>query len=173
MSINFIIAQIIGISALIVLMISFQRNVKEKLLKYQMISSFLYAIQYIFLGAYTGALMNFTCMIRNYIYNKYQNKVPLYWLIIVVLIMIFLSMLTYSSLISLLPMIAVVLYSCALWYGNLKLVRITEVISCILFIIYNIKVLAITGLIATFIEMFAAIIAIYRFDISKSKEVRK
>ena len=48
---NFIIAQIIGIIALIVLMISFQKNTKEKLLKYQMVSSFLYAIQYLFLGA--------------------------------------------------------------------------------------------------------------------------
>lgn len=167
---NFIIAQIIGIIALIVLMISFQKNTKEKLLKYQMVSSFLYAIQYLFLGAYTGCLMNFTCMVRNYIFNRYKNKVPIYYLIIVILIMIFLSMLTYSGLISLLPMIAVVLYSCALWYGNLKIVRITDIISCLLFIIYNIKVLAITGLIATFIEMLATIIAIYKFDIKNRRK---
>ena len=113
--------------------------------------------------------MNFTCMVRNYIFNRYKNKVPIYYLIIVILIMIFLSMLTYSGLISLLPMIAVVLYSCALWYGNLKIVRITDIISCLLFIIYNIKVLAITGLIATFIEMLAAIIAIYKFDIKNRR----
>lgn len=167
---NFIIAQIIGIIALIVLMISFQKNTKEKLLKYQMVSSFLYAIQYLFLGAYTGCLMNFTCMVRNYIFNRYKNKVPIYYLIIVILIMIFLSMLTYSGLISLLPMIAVVLYSCALWYGNLKIVRITDIISCLLFIIYNIKVLAITGLIATFIEMLSTIIAIYKFDIKNRRK---
>ena len=167
---NFIIAQIIGIIALIVFMISFQKNTKEKLLKYQMVSSFLYAIQYLFLGAYTGCLMNFTCMVRNYIFNRYKNKVPIYYLIIVILIMIFLSMLTYSGLISLLPMIAVVLYSCALWYGNLKIVRITDIISCLLFIIYNIKVLAITGLIATFIEMLATIIAIYKFDIKNRRK---
>ncbi len=166
---NFIIAQIIGIIALIILMISFQKNTKRKLLTYQIVSSFLYAIQYFFLKAYTGFFMNFTCMIRNYIFNRYKNKVPIYCLIIIILIMISFSILTYSGLISLLPMIAVVLYSFALWYGNLKIIRITEVISCSLFIIYNIKVLAITGLIATFIEMLAAIIAIYKFDIKNRR----
>ena len=66
MTINFIIAQIIGILALIILMLSFQKNEKKLLLKYQTTSSFLYAIQYIFLGAYTGSLMNLTCMVRNF-----------------------------------------------------------------------------------------------------------
>ena len=170
MTINFVIAQIIGAVALIILMLSFQRNEKKILLKYQTISSFLYAVQYAFLGAYTGCLMNLTCMVRNYIFNKYdKNRVPIYWLIIVVILMIAFSLMTYIGIISLLPMFAVVLYSVAVWYGNLKLVRCTEVISCSLFIIYNIRVLAITGLIATVIEMMAALIAIYRFDVKKLK----
>ena len=168
MTINFIIAQIIGILALIILMLSFQKNEKKLLLKYQTISSFLYAVQYAFLEGYTGSLMNITSMARNFIFNKYNNKkVPIYWLIIIVILMIIFSLITYIGVISLLPMFAVVSYSIAIWYGNLKLIRFTEVISCILFIIYNINVLAITGLIATIIELISALIAIYRFDIKK------
>ena len=170
MTINFIIAQVIGILALFILMLSFQKNEKKLLLKYQIISSFLYALQYTFLGAYTGSLMNLTCMARNFIFNKYNNKVPIYWLIIIVLLMITFSLITYVGIISLLPMFAVVLYSIAVWHGNLKLIRYTEVFSCSLFIVYNIKVLAITGLIATIIELIAALIAIYRFDIKKPKQ---
>ena len=168
MTINFIIAQIIGILALIILMLSFQKNEKKLLLKYQIISSFLYALQYVFLGAYTGSLMNLTCMVRNFIFNKYNNKkVPIHWLIIIVILMIVFLLISYIRTISLLPMLAVVLYSIAVWYGNLKLIRCTEVISCTLFIVYNIRVLAITGLIAIMIELIAALIAIYRFDIKK------
>lgn len=168
MTINFIIAQMIGALALIILMLSFQKNEKKRLLKYQTISSFLYAIQYVFLGAYTGCLMNLTCMARNFIFNKYNNqKVPIYWLIIIIIFMISFSLITYIGIISLLPMLAVILYSIAVWYGNLKWIRSTEVISCTLFIVYNIRVLAITGLIATIIELIAALIAIYRFDIKK------
>lgn len=167
---SFIIAQIIGAIALVILMLSFQKNTKETLLKYQILSSLLYAVQYIFLKAYTGSMMNLTCMLRNFIFKKYDNdnkKVPVIWLIIVVTIMIALSLITFNGWISLLPMIAVVAYSIALWVGNLKVVRMIEVFSCVLFIIYNVKVLAITGLIATVIEMLAAIVAIYRFDIKK------
>ncbi len=168
MTINFIIAQIIGILALIILMLSFQKNEKKLLLKYQIISSFLYALQYVFLGAYTGSLMNLTCMVRNFIFNKYNNKkVPIHWLIIIVILMIVFLLISYIRTISLLPMLAVVLYSIAVWYGNLKLIRCTEVISCTLFIVYNIRVLAITGLIAIMIELIAALIAIYRFDIKQ------
>lgn len=169
MTINFIIAQIIGIIALMILMLSFQRNEKKVLLKYQIISSFLYAIQYAFLGAYTGTLMNLTCMARNIIFNKYNDNVPVLWLIIIVIVMFIFSLLTYTGIISLLPMFAVILYSISVWYGNLKLIRCTEIISCTLFIIYNIRVLAITGLIATIIELIAAMIAIYKFDIKKLK----
>lgn len=171
---NFIIAQVIGAIALIILMLSFQKNNKETLLKYQIFSSLLYAIQYIFLKAYTGSMMNLTCMIRNCIFRKYDKenkKVPIIWLVFVVAIIITLSLITFDGWISLLPMIGVISYSVALWGGKLKIVRIAEVFSCILFIIYNIKVLAITGLIATVIEMLAAMIAMYKFDIKKNKNV--
>lgn len=118
--------------------------------------------------------MNLTCMLRNCIFKKYNNKkVPIIWLIAIVVTMILLSIMTFNGWISLLPMLAVVLYSIALWVGNLKAVRITEIFSCLLFIIYNIKVFAITGLIATVIEMCAAIVAMYRFDVKKIEEESK
>lgn len=165
---SFIMAQVIGILALIVLMLSFQKNDKKVLLKYQTFSSLLYAIQYVFLSAYTGCLMNLTCMARNIVFNKYNNqKIPFYWLFIIITLMLVFSLITYIGFISLLPMSAVILYSIAIWYGNLKLIRCTEVVSCSLFIIYNIKVLAITGLVATVIELVAALISIYRFDIKQ------
>lgn len=165
MNINFIIAQILGFIALVILMISFQKNDKKFLLKFQTFSSLLYALQYAFLGAYTGCLMNLTCMIRNFIFNKYNNKkIPVYLLIIIIFLMIMFSLFTYIGPISLLPMLAVILYSIAIWYGNLKLIRYTEVFSCLLYIIYNIKVWAFTGLIATIIELLAALISIFRFN---------
>lgn len=164
--INFIIAQIFGLVALIILVISFQKNKKERLLKLQMFSSLLYAIQYIFLKAYTGFFMNIICMIRNLIFNKFKNKrPPLYCLVIIIALMISCSIFTFNGIISILPTIAVSIYSIALWIGNMKIIRVVEIISCILFIIYDIKVLAILGLIATIIEMISAIIALYKFDI--------
>ena len=75
----------------------------------------------------------------------------------------------HNGLISIFPTIAVILYSIAIWQKSLTFTRIAEVIGCVLFIIYNIHVLAISGLITTSIEMISAIIGIYRFDIKKEE----
>lgn len=59
----FIVAQIFGALALTILIISLQKNSKTKLLLHQSISSLLYALQYLFLNAYTGCFINLICMI--------------------------------------------------------------------------------------------------------------
>ena len=114
--------------------------------------------------------MNLMTMIRNIIYKMFK-KTPLLFVSLIIIIMIILSVFSYNGLISLLPTIAVILYSVALWQKNLKITRITEIISCSLFIIYNINVLAIIGLISTIIELLFAIIAVYKFDIKKNNNV--
>ncbi len=164
----FYIAQILGGIALIILVISFQKNKRNQLLRYQVFSSIFFALQYLCLNALNGCLMNIMTAIRNYLFSKFKNKVPIIYLIIIILIMLILSIISFNGVISLLPSIAVILYSIAIWYGDLKIIRIVEVISCLLFIIYNIKVLAIIGLISTIIELISALVAIYRFDIKKT-----
>ena len=165
---NFAIAQVMGGIALIILIISFQNNNKKILLKYQIVSSFIYGLQYLFLNAYSGFLINFMCMIRNYIFNKYEKGRPhIYWLIIMNILFIIISVFTYNGLISILPTISVIIYTFAIWTGNLKVIRFTEIIACSLYLIYNIEVYAITGFIATVVEFIAGIIAVYRFDIKK------
>lgn len=166
----FILAQTLGGIALIILVISFQKDERKTLLKYQIFSSIFFALQYLCLNAITGCLMNIMTAIRNYVFRRYKEKVPIMYLIAVLLIMILLSIISFNGIISLLPTIAVMLYSIAIWYGNLRLIRIVEVISCSLFIFYNIKVLAIVGLISTLIELASALVAIYKFDIRNIKK---
>lgn len=168
----FYLAQLFGIIGLIILILSFQKNSKEKLLKYQVFSSLFFAIQYFCLNAISGCLMNVMSLVRNIIFKRFKSKVPIIYLIIIVVLMIILSIFSYNGLISLLPTIGVILYSISIWQDNLTITRIAEIIGCILFIIYNIKVVAISGLITTIIEMISAIVGIYRFDIKKyNKEV--
>lgn len=164
----FILAQILGAIALFILVLSFQKNEKQTLLKYQIASSSFFAGQYLFLQAYSGCLINIACIIRNILFRKYDGKkIPLSFLILIIFIMIILSLFSYVGPISLLPCIACVLYTFSLWQNNLKITRIVEIISCSLYIIYNIKVLAYVGLVSTIIELISALIALYRFDIKK------
>lgn len=163
----FYIAQLFGIIALLILIMSFQKNKKDTLLKYQIFSSLLFALQYLFLNAISGCLMNLMTVVRNLIYKKFKDKIPIVYLILIIICMIILSLIFYKGIISLFPTLAVILYSIALWQTNLTITRVTEVISCSLFIIYNVQVLAISGLLSTIIEMLSVIIAIYKFDIKK------
>lgn len=53
---SFILSQIFGTIALVILIYSFQKNEKDELLKLQVFSSLFFSIQYIFLNAITGCL---------------------------------------------------------------------------------------------------------------------
>ena len=163
----FITAQLIGLIGLITLVLSFQKNNKNTLLKYQVASSLLFSIQYLLLNASSGFFMNITCAIRNIIFSYYKNNIPKRYLILTIITMIILSALSYQEPISILPCIACVIFTISIYQNNLTITRITESISATLFIIYNIKVLAITGLISTLIELSSALIAIYKYDLKK------
>ena len=136
MSLYFIMAQIMGVLALIFLAYSFQNDNKKTLLKFQIISSFLYAMQYLFLGAFTGCVMNIVCMVRNYLFKEYGGiEISLKWLLIIISAMSLLTMFTYDGLISLLPFLAVFSFTISLWIGNLRLIRIVEAIAAVLYIV--------------------------------------
>ena len=161
----FYLAQILGVIALVFLLVSFQINKKETLLKYQIFSSFFFSVQYLCLNAITGCLMNLMTLVRNIIHKKYKNNIPIMYLLLIIFAMIIISIFSYNGLVSLLPTVAVILYSIALWQKNLTITRLVEIFSCLLFILYNIKVLAISGFISTVIELILAIMAVYRFDL--------
>ena len=168
----FWLAQLFGIFALITLALSFKENKKDQLLKYQIYSNSFCALQYLCLGrkAYTGVLLHFLCLVRNFIYNKYDNKdIPKKWFIICASLMILVSLISYESLYSLLPMIGIVTNSWGLWQKNLKTARICEAIAAFLVVTYNIIVLAWTGVLTNGFEFAMVIIAIIRFDILKKE----
>ncbi len=167
---NYWLGQIFGIFALITLAYSFKENRKDKLLKYQIYSNSFCALQYLCLGrkAYTGVLLHFMCIVRNLIYYKYDNKdVPLKWFVVCVLVMIFMSLLSYENIWSLLPMIGIVLNTWGLWQRKLPISRKCEAIAAMLLVIYNIQVLAWGGVLANGFEFVVTVIAILRFDILK------
>lgn len=161
---NFIISQIIGVFALALLVISFQKKSRNSLIKLQTGSSLLYSLQYLFLGAFSGSIVHFICAVRNVIFYKFEKKVPLKYLIITIVVMLSTLFITYDGLISVLPVLATVLYSTALWKGDVKIIRIIDIICCLLFIAYALRVSALMAFLATIIEMISALVGLYEYD---------
>ena len=162
-----IISYLFGIVAIISLIISFQINDKNSLFKYQIMSSFASFFQYLLIGGLMGALMNLVAGIRNCVFRRYDGKIPFFILIIFIVLITFLSMLSYNGNISLLPMLAVLNYSYALWTLDLRLIRLINILASTLFLIYDVCVFSVTGFLLHFLEMSSALVSIYRFDIKK------
>lgn len=160
-----IISYIFGIVAILYLVISFQVNDEKVLFKYQIISSFASFFQYLLIGSLMGALMNLVAGIRNLVFKRYDKKIPLYVLIVFIIIITILSMISFEGDISLLPMLAVLNYSYALWTLDLRLIRLINILASTLFLIYDVCVFSVTGFILHLLEMSSAIISIYRFNI--------
>ncbi len=169
---NYWLGQLFGILALITLALSMKEDKKEELLKYQIYSNSFCALQYLCLGraAYTGVLLHFMCLVRNFIYYKYDNKnIPLKWFIICASLMIIVSLVSYENIWSLVPMIGIVLNSWGLWQSKLKVSRRCEAVAAFLLVIYNIIVSAWGGVLANGFEFIMTLIAIMRFDIKKKE----
>ena len=169
MDMTFLIAQLIGAVAFIILIFSFQKDDAKKLFRYQIASSLFFSIQYLLLNAMSGFFINIVGLFRNYVFSKCDKKVPFIWIFIVIFIMLLIILVSFDGLHSILPIIAGIIYTIALGYKNLKFIRIAEIISCILFIIYNIYVYAFVGIVSSIIELAFGLIAVYRFDIKRDK----
>lgn len=69
-----IIIQSIGALGIIASIISFQTKKHNQILLFRTLNEFLFAIQYVLLGAYTGMAMNLVGCVRNIIFTKQVEK---------------------------------------------------------------------------------------------------
>ena len=113
-----IFAQVLAIFGLLFLIISVQLNNKLKILFCKIISNIFYGMQYLLLNAFSGACMSLLSLIRNvvfYFYSKYNRKIPIFVFILFLVVMMLSSIFTYTSFISLIPIVATLIHSYAIW----------------------------------------------------------
>lgn len=112
-------------------------------------------------------------MIRNityFIFDKKGLKPNIIVLIIFIFLLVGASIYTWENATSLLPMIALVIWTIASWQDNTKYMRIAEIIICIMWIIYDLFVGAYMGCLTEFIIITSATIGIFRHDIKRNND---
>lgn len=170
----FILAQMAGLVALVILIISFREKAMARLLNLQIFSSLAYALQYFLLGAYSGLFKCLTCVVRNFIFSRYgKQRPPVGWLAIFLGLAILFAIITYVNPISLLPMIAFALYTVAAWSTRVRALQWAEIISCILFIVYNFTVGAYTGLLAATVELIGVVVVSWQTNRKARSKTRR
>ena len=78
------------------------------------------------------------------------------------LIVLFLNLLIYDGLITILPFFLVLFYSIALYIGKVKYIKYSVIITCLLEIVYDFYYHAYVGIIVSILDIILVTISMYK-----------
>lgn len=166
-----ILAQLASIIGWLLLIYSYYKEDIDRLLYIQIISSIFYCISYLFLGAYSGFLVCFIELIKGIGYYK-TDKDDLIFLVSLP-VYIIMGIFSYNNICSLLPIIGSVIDGFSLT-KNKNVATIGSIISNILWVIYDVIILAYASAITDSVLVFSNLsLLLFGYSmILKSNKVR-
>ena len=175
----YIIAQILGILAMAMIVISFQCKNKTTLLLIQLVGNVLFAANFFMIGAYVGGLLNTIAIVRALVYmRKDRLKLPIR---LVNLFFIFLYFVSYAlvftvfgkaftltnAVVEMLPVIGMTALTFGFAGSNAKAVRLCSLINSPCWLIYNLINFSVGGILCEVFSLASLISAIIRLDFKK------
>ena len=163
--------QAIGFLGLALSIAAFQFKKHRGIVLCKMASELVFAIQYIFLGAWTAAILDGISIIRNSLYTSFVKKGRSTTPVIVgfCLFVVATGIATFDGWLSLLPIGAKLLTTVSYGMKNERLLRFITLPSCVMWSIYNLYVGSLGGALGDTLTMISLLIGIYKFDIKKEK----
>ena len=169
-----LLAQIIGFGGTALTIIAYQQNKRKRILGCTVISAALFAIHYIILGAYTGAIMNILAGTRSLVFMNNTKKwaKSKVWVAVFMVIYTVACIATWDKWYSILPLIAMLLTTVSNWFQSEKKIRFLTFPSSPCWLVYNILNSSYAGIITEVFVMSSLIIAIIRFDLKKQNKTK-
>lgn len=164
--VTYILSQIFTIITYILLGITYYAKDRKKVLTISFLSLIANGIAYILLNAWTGLAMCILALIRNIIFlidekkngkREKNNKTDIIILVILYIILIILTIPTYEGFLSLLSVIATALYTFSVWQKKNNIYKLLGIPIGILWILYNIYIMSIFGIILETILLICSI----------------
>ena len=172
----FILAQICGVIALILTVVSVQFKTKEKIVMCFVFANLVVTIQFFLLNAITGAVISIINTIRCiifYYYKKKDKKPSLIILLIFEIVAIVSGMMSWQNMWSVIPIIVTLIYTYGLWQDNVKVIRITTAVVGLGWAIYNVMVMAYVGAIQEISQFVSAMIALIKNKKETKEKITK
>ena len=147
---SYILSQVFSACAYIIFPLTFLTRNKKNILLLNILNSVFYLLSYLFLAGYSGVIVNAISIVRGitfFIVGELYQKKEYYSLTFFVVATITLSIVFYRSWIDILPMIAGVSFTYAIWQKNVEVYRWIVVIGSVLWITYNVLIFSIVGMI--------------------------
>ena len=159
----YIIAQIIGFIAFAISLIAYHRKDKKTILGNMIISNILNLIHYLLIGAFSGCVTKLLAIFRDYfiiLKEKYPKLSNIIYLILFIIVYVIATIFTYNGILSILPLLAAMIYIISIWNSNENKIRKTAFFCYFLWLVYNIFVLSISGIVSNVISILSTLIAI-------------
>lgn len=139
-----IVSQFIGLAAVGLYLLSYQLKKRRDIVWVTCISNALYVLQYILLGAFSGAIMDFMSTVSSFLAAKKNQpafKKHARWLaisnMIVITVVGLISAYLQKEWIELLPIIGALFQTGGLWFDNEQTIRKFGLCSAPFWLIYN------------------------------------
>lgn len=163
---DFILAQAVGLVALLLSAVSFQQNTHKRIMLCQTAAGFLFALHFYLIGAPTGAVTNTIAGVRGIIFYHRDKKwaANKVWPVLFCVAFVASGLLTWQGPLSLLPILAMVINTFTFAATDPAVVRTTILFSSPLWLAYNIVSLSIPGIINESFVICSTIVGIFRFD---------
>lgn len=168
-----LIIQCFGFCGMLCSIISFQCRKHGKILFFRTMNELLFGIQYILLGAYTGAAMNFIGCVRNVLFSRQVEKGKSTILSRVIFSVLFLAfaVATWSGVKSILIGIAKVGSTVAYGCRNTIAMRLIIFLTSTLWLVYDICVGSWAGAASESFTIVSIFVALFRIGRMKRREI--
>ncbi len=121
----FLFFQIFALCSSLCLLLSFWQKKRIQILFFQTLDSVFDIIQYFLLGAYTGSYISLLGALRAYTFSKTNHKFFLYLFLVLYTLA---SILTFDGMISIIPLLAALLYTLVTWNKKEKYIRMFSIL---------------------------------------------
>ena len=164
-----LLGQIFGWVTALLTFLSFQCKEHKKLVIVNTLATVSLCISYLFLGAWSGMLMNVVAILRNFTIQKRSCKFFSYsfWPYFFAVLMGALGALSWQGPISLLVIMALIIGTLFIYSPNVQNLRKVTLLTSTMVIIYNVYYQVWGGVINELIAMTSAVIGIFRFRKTK------
>lgn len=171
--VRFIIAQILGMLALILVCFSYAFNDKKKFLAYQILSNLFYASSFLVLSVLVGGVNTIISIARVstlYIIERKDKRPPLELYVLFSLLYLLSGNLFYQSPLDIMAIVAYEMFNMAMFIRDIEVTRFMMVLPNIIIVIYNIFSSTFTNALLDFVEITVLVCMIVRFSWSRQNK---
>ncbi|HBJ11014.1 MAG TPA: hypothetical protein DDY61_04860 [Ruminococcaceae bacterium] len=155
-------AQIFGVGAMISLFIGYQQNERKKLVAAKLSADAFWVVHYLLLGGIAGMIPNFIGIFREIVFINRENKKwadKVIWPAVFIIISWVMGIFTFRSAFNILPIAASTFVTVSLWLKNPIITKIITVPVCLAFLVYDVYVGSVIGIINESVSVISIIIS--------------